>query len=184
MKKSEFEKRHGRIYMAPVSNWDGAIAKKYDLNNPNEQPAHIWYMMQNLTGKLDLEIVQNFFKYLSSESRKEVREQYLRCLDYIYFAQGWGRLARENPESLSKEDQKEVVKLIKCINRGFKKYRFKPSYARNINYWIIKFGGHIATKQDFETATKKIQNAEKLPRKLKKQVKKGFFGNLFNGRAK
>ena len=186
MKKSEFEKRHGKVNPKHFANWNNTIAKKYGLvtfgKDDDDQPAHIWHILQNLNGAIDLETVQNVFKYLSGESRKEVRDQYLRSLDYVYFADFWGRFSRMDAKDLSKERKTEIVKIIKTIKRGFQKYKFKPS--SDMNYWIIKFGGHITQKHDFEEGTKKLQNAEKLPRKLKKQVKKGFFEQLFGRGSK
>ena len=162
--------------MAHVANWNRDIAKKYNLE-AEDQPAHIWHIMQNLNGAIKLENVQNVFKYLAGESRKEVRDQFLRSLDYIYFADFWGTFSNHR-YGISEHEKPEALKIVKCIKSGFKKYKFKPSSSNSIEYYFSKFGGKVATKKaKFQEGIKKtiklqkIATADRIPRKMKKDIK-------------
>ena len=200
MKLSEFEKRHGKISLRFVSHyWNGKVASKYGLADDwtpeTDLPAHIWHIVQNMSESIlainrsdMLEYVQNIFNYMASEKRKEVRDLFLRNMDGLYFSDGWGYFDRKqrDPKNYSAEDKKEYVKVLRCIKRGYKKYRYTAPYTyyKSIDYYIINWGGRLGDKKAFEQATAKIQKADKLPRKLKKQAKKqGWFSQWFE-RAK
>ena len=199
MIKSEFEKRHGKIqYSNAVVHWPNETTKKYNMAD-EDQPAHIWYIVQNMPeshfGRLNLQSIQTIFKYLAQEPRKPVRDYYLGVLDHRFFSDGWGWFSRHgyglstsdrNIYQIPEEERNLAVKVLKCLKNGFKKFNFKPKYsdAKYINKLITEYGGTLMTKSDLEQAIQKIKIAEKLPRKLKKQVKKGFFEKLFANKSK
>ena len=200
MKLSEFEKRHGKISNRFVSHyWDGKVASKYGLADDwtpeRDLPAHNWNIVLNMSESIlainrsnMLEYVQNIFNYMASEKRKEVRDLFLRNMDGLYFSDFWGYFHKKqhDPKDYSAEERKEIVKVLKCIKRGYKKYRYTAPYTKykSIDYYIINWGGRLSDKKAFEQATAKIQKADKLPRKLKKQAKKqGWFSQWFE-RAK
>ena len=200
MKLSEFEKRHGKIGASFASNhWNSRVADKYGItlsSKDTDLPAHIWHIMQNMATYRShpLQSVQNIFQYLTSEPRKEVRDLFLKNLDGLFFADYWGYFSRHDPKDYKFEDKKEYIKVLRCIKDGFKKYKYFSDTTRNryIDSLILEWRtpdskienfkyatSKLNHKSNIKRATEKIQNADKLPRKLKKQVKKGFFGQLF-----
>ena len=50
MKKSVFEKRHGKITFTKGANWNKSVAEKHNisLDSDADLPAHIWHIMQNM----------------------------------------------------------------------------------------------------------------------------------------
>ena len=205
MKLSEFEKRHGKIDAGFASNhWNRGVAHKYGItlsSKDTDLPAHIWHIMQNMaTYRLHpLQSVQNIFQYLTSEPRREVRDLFLKNLDGMLFADYWGYFSRRDPKDYKFEDKKEYVKVLRCIKDGFKKYKYTSDTTRNryIDSLILKWQipnnkiesfkyaiRKLNHKSNIERATAKIQKADKLPRKLKKQVRKGFFEQLFGRGSK
>jgi len=200
MKLGEFEKRHGKVGTDFRSHyWQSKVAQKYglaDFTKDTDLPAHLWHIMQNMSKSLYswdktemLQHVQDIFKYMSSETRKEVRDLFLVNMDGLYFASYWGFFNNNDPKGYSERDKKELVKVLKTIKNGYKKYRYtKPGSAyKSIDNYIIRWGGAknpVQQKDDFARATAKLKTASKLPRKVKKQVQKaGFFSQLV-GRSK
>ena len=82
------------------------------------------------------------------------------------------KYAYQLPEK-TRADALAVLRLIKSMHLEL---RYSPSYMGIINHYIRDFGGNTMEqpqikKEKFEIVTKKLQSGEKLPRKLKKQVK-------------
>jgi hypothetical protein len=195
MKLSEFEKRHGKINDRFKSHfWNGKTAQKYGLSLPytpdTDLPAHIWHIIKNMSDSVSTysnmsEHVQNIFNYMASEKRKEVRDLFLNNMDGLYFSDYWGffRASQNNPDGCTDRTKKDFIKALKCIKRGYKKYRHRnnlPSIDSFIRFWGGAPADRTTKKQALEQAAKKLQNGDKMPRKLKKQVKnQGFFNKLF-----
>lgn len=205
MLKSEFEKRHGKIYgyrNAIVDGWITPLTKKYDLENM-DQPASIWHIVQNMPddhfGKLDLKAIQTIFEHLGNVNPKELREYYLKTLDHRFFSSGWGWFDRGGRglstfvrpiEKIPEDEKKLAVRVLKCLKQGFKKYRYSPAYG-NIKYidsLILSYDGTLNGVADYKKGQAKIQEAisegKKLPRKKKKEVKKSGIWTLFSDRSK
>jgi len=206
MLKSEFEKRHGKIYGYRDAIVDGRLTdltEKYDLQN-QDQPASIWYVVQNMPGshftKLDLKAVQTIFEHLDNVNPKELRDYYLHTLDHRFFSSGWGWFSRGGQggstfvrpvSKFSEDDKKLAVRVLKCLKRGFKKYKYSPVYGNTklINTLIMDYGGILGSNvADYQKGQKKIQEAllkdAKIPRKLKKEAKKSGLWARFGVHSK
>ena len=182
MKRSDFEKRYGEINFDQGGGWNSDIADKYGITMDGDAdlPAHIWHIMQNSQGVAILKYVQNVFKYLSGEPRKEVRDLFLKNLDSLYFASHWGIFSDE--KFLNYKRLNTGVKILRCLKNGFKKYKYKPIYGKHIDDKIAELGGNVNTSVSFNQGSKKLQHATKLPRKLKKEVKKSGIWEMLIGR--
>ena len=197
MLKSEFEKRHGRIWgysNAIVTGYITEFTKKYDLENKN-QPAPVWHVVKNMPDSqftvLDLGAIQEIFKHLENVQPKPVRDYYLKTLDHRFFASGWGWFSRGGrglstfPRSISEipdDEKKLAVRVLKCIKQGFMKYNYKAIYGRpeRIKSLIKEYGGAVDGKMaNYRAAKKKIEESTKLPRKTKKRVKAGWLDRMF-----
>ena len=128
-------------------------------------------------------------KIIRDEPDKKLRKMYFSLVLDKLFATGWGwygrlgkslssvrefRYANELPEK-TRADALAVLRLVKNMHLEL---RYSPSYIGIINHYIRDFGGNTiehgsnkAKKEQFEMVTKKLQMGEKLPRKIKKQVK-------------
>lgn len=197
MLKSEFEKRHGAIYRYRDAIVDGYITeftKKYDLENL-DQPAPVWHVVKNMPDShfsvLDLGAIQEIFEHAGDIQPKELRNYYLRTLDHRFFSSGWGWFSRggrglstfERSISQIPDDEKKVaVRVLKCLKHGFTKLNYRPVYGKTvyINRLIREYGGTIDSHASLRAAAAKIEKADKLPRKLKKRVKSGFFDRFLS----
>ena len=196
MLKSEFEKRHGRIYAykdAIVDGYISPLAKKYDLMN-DDQPAPVWHVVKNMPdshfGHLNLESIQEIFNHLENIKSKELRNYYLGVLDHRFFSNGWGWFSRgghglsTSPRSISeipKSERETAVRVLRCLKRGFSKYNYHPIHGKKeiIDTLIKRYGGTTDKLSSLRAAKARVDAASKLPRKLKKRVKNGFFDKLF-----
>lgn len=195
MLKSEFEKRHGRVYdtAAVDSDITSRLVKKYDLTNPN-QPASIWHIVKNMPNShfsnLDLEAIQEIFKHLENVAPKELRDYYLNKLDHRFFSNGWGWFSRSghglntsprNVSDIPKTEKETAVRVLKCLKRGFSKYHYHPVYGKTeyIDNLIKRYGGTTDKLASLRAAKARVDAADKLPRKLKKRVQNGWFNKLF-----
>lgn len=185
MKRSVFEKRHGKIDFAKGANWSKAVAKKYNisLDSDVDLPAHIWHIMQNMHvalgvgGTIDVKTINNISNYLANEKRKEVRDLFLGNLDYIYFADYWGFFSQPNNITLLLKYSKQgTLKLLKRIKYLFKQYRYKPVYGKNIDDLIVEFGGEMPKKQQFATGSKSVKA-------MLSKKRASVFKTLFGGRS-
>ena len=136
-------------------------------------------------------VMPYFFKYLSSEPRKEVRDLFLMNLDCLYFNPTYGCF-RQTKEEMYWVTNK--AKILKTIKRGFKKYRYSSETTRErlidrlLDEYDMRKNAN-AKKKKFELAKAKLklQTAIKnntLPRKKKKEVKKSGLWDLIRGRSK
>ena len=175
MKKSVFEKRHGKITFTKGANWNKSVAEKHNisLDSDADLPAHIWHIMQNMHGILDANAISNISNYMANENRKEVRDLFLANLDYIYFAHYWGFFS--NVRVLGSQRQ-EAVKMLKRIKYLFKQYRYKPVYGTDLDNLIVEFGGKTPEKQPFANGSKNVRTT------LNKK-RNSVFKNLFGGRS-
>lgn len=126
-------------------------------------------------------------KIIRDEPDKKLRKIYFSLVLDKLFASGWGwygrlgqslsamrdiKYAYQLPEK-TRADALAVLRLIKSMHLEL---RYSPSYMGIINHYIRDFGGNTMEqpqikKEKFEIVTKKLQAGEKLPRKLKKQIK-------------
>lgn len=128
-------------------------------------------------------------KIIRDEPDKKLRKMYFSLVLDKLFATRWGwygrlgqslsamhdiKYAYQLPEK-TRADALAVLRLVKNMHLEL---RYSPSYIGIINHYIRDFGGNTiehggnkAKKEQFEMVTKKLQTGEKLPRKLKKQIK-------------
>lgn len=197
MLKSDFEKRHGRIWYrdAIVAGYITELTKKYDLENL-DQPAAVWHVVQNMPDShfshLDLGAIQIIFKYVDDIKPKQLRNYYLGTLDHRFFSHGWGWFSRggrglstseRSVSEIPEDEKKTAVRVLKCLKLGFSKCGYHAIYGKKsvIDSYIKEYGGKIGDNTaSLKLAKAKIEQSDKLPRKLKKRVKQGWLSKLSN----
>ena len=139
------------------------------------------------------------YKNINKEFLKELKNQtpehkqiVLSWLDHGLFSEGWGLLNGQghlninDSDKLSDEEKEQVIQILKTIKTAFADNKFIPWYigtAKHKGVWTLRtiddslkrLGVQKEPQLDkIKAATEKLVKGEKLPRLLKKAVKKSL----------